>query len=52
MTIVWFIVWMVHGHPWLFTDWNPWNVALLVCAFFDNLGTMPARAISRPRGAT
>ena len=40
MTIVWFIVWMVNGHPYLLNEWNPWNIALLACAFFDNIGTL------------
>ena len=51
MTIIWFIVWMVNGHPWLLGEWNPWNIALLVCAFFDNLGTVRARSYTRPRRA-
>lgn len=40
MTIIWFIVWMVNGHPYLLSEWNPWNIALLACAFFDNIGTL------------
>ncbi len=51
MTIIWFIVWMVHGHPWLLGEWNPWNIALLACAFFDNLGTLRFRSYARPRRA-
>ncbi len=51
MTIVWFIVWMVHGHPWLLGEWNPWNIALLACAFFDNLGTVRFRSAGPRRAA-
>ena len=39
MPLVWFVLWMVHGHPWLLSAWGPWNISLLVTAFFDNLGT-------------
>jgi hypothetical protein len=47
MTVIWFIVWMVNGHPWLLSEWNPWNISLLVCAFFDNLGTLRFRSNAR-----
>ena len=48
MTIIWFIVWMVHGHPYLLTEWN---IALIACAFFDNIGTLHgSNAAGRRRG--
>jgi hypothetical protein len=51
MTFIWFIVWMVNGHPWLLTEWNPWNISLLVCAFFDLIGSSSARSVApRRRG--
>jgi hypothetical protein len=40
VTIIRFILWMVNGHPWLLGDWTPWNIALIACAFFDNIGTL------------
>jgi hypothetical protein len=26
MTLIWFIVWMVNGHPWLLSEWNSGSV--------------------------
>lgn len=52
MTLIWFIVWMVNGHPWLMTEWNPWNIALLVCAAFDFVGLRLGGVASRPRRTT
>lgn len=49
MIFIWFIVWMVHGHPWLLAEWNPWNIALIVCAFFDNIAAGHARGRARAR---
>jgi len=43
MTFIWFIVWMVNGHPWLLTEWNPWNISLLVCAFMDVIASNSVR---------
>jgi len=53
MSFIWFIVWMVNGHPWLLAEWNPWNISLLVCATLDVLcvrGAAPP--VRRPKPAT
>jgi hypothetical protein len=36
-SLIWLIVWLVHGTPNLewFGSWNDWAVALLGCAIFD-----------------
>jgi hypothetical protein len=39
LTFIWIIVWLVHAHPWLMGSWNPWNIALIVCAALDVCGT-------------
>jgi hypothetical protein len=52
VSLIWFIVWMVNGHPWLLSEWNPWNISLLVCAALDVLGSSGARgaAVGRRHG--
>lgn len=39
MTIIWLIVWILEETPvvTLFTEWNNWGVALLVCFAIDLL---------------
>jgi hypothetical protein len=39
LALIWFIIWMFNAHPWLLSAWNPWNIALIVCAALDACGT-------------
>lgn len=42
--LVWFLVWITHGTPYLLASWNPWNVSLLVLALFVVLVRIPKKA--------
>lgn len=42
---VWFLVWLAHGAPYLLASWNPWNVSLVLLAFF----LVMVRVRRRPR---
>lgn len=30
--IIWTIVWVANSSPYLLSNWNPWNISLIVCA--------------------
>lgn len=35
-TLIWFIVWWVHGFPNIIDQWNPWLIWLIICfVIFD-----------------
>ena len=36
MSVIWLIVWLLHGTPRLY-EWNNWLVALIVCLAIDVL---------------
>jgi hypothetical protein len=41
MTIIWLIVWLVHGTPhveWFSSDWNNWGISLAICLAIDIFG--------------
>lgn len=35
--LVWFVLWILHGTPYLLATWDPWNVSLLVMAALQGL---------------
>lgn len=35
LMFIWFFVWVFHHFPYLLGSWNPWNIALIVCAALD-----------------
>jgi hypothetical protein len=37
-SIIWLIVWLAHGHPWLLSHWTAWNACLLACVALDLTG--------------
>lgn len=44
--VIWFLVWVTHGTPYLLEAWNPWNVSLLVLALFLVLVRIPRHSRS------
>jgi hypothetical protein len=37
MTLLWLIVWMLHGQPWLLSAWNGWNISLAIVLGLDTV---------------